>query len=239
MKKVLATLFVALCLNVYASTKIIDAFAQPSSKSNVVQGATTQSSELAEASRLSANVVKLFAEKKYDEALPLAKRALELREKALGRDHDLVGEALYNLANLYLVKKRYDESEPLFRRLLPIYEKRYGKDDLKLCPVLDNYSTALIFKDKSKEAEAQLKRASTIRETKLGGESIEVARTTLRLGELYRVTGRYAEAAMSYGGVVRNRQSAFGLNDSDDDTAPVLQCLDLMKAERREALELL
>lgn len=243
MKKVLATLFVALCLNVYASTKSKDAFAQPPSYSNVMQGVTAQSPELAEASRLSADVVKLFAEKKYDEATPLAQHALKLREKALGRDHDLVGEALYNLANLYLVKKRYDESEPLFRRLLPIYEKRYGKDDLKLCPVLDNYSTALLFRGKLKESEDQLERSLHIRENAPGSTNMEVARITFRLGEFYRVTGRYGEAAMSYGTVVNIRRSAFGLDDlklvDTDDTSPVLQCLDLMKIRQRDALEIL
>jgi len=42
-----------------------------------------QSPELKEASDLSLSVVKLFKEEKFDEALPLAKRALEIRERLL------------------------------------------------------------------------------------------------------------------------------------------------------------
>ncbi len=50
----------------------------------------TSNEMLAEATQLRLTVVKLFNERKYDEALPLAKRALALREAALGPDHETV-----------------------------------------------------------------------------------------------------------------------------------------------------
>src|SRR2546423_5530279 len=88
-------------------------------------GATSRgeaSSELAEAARLNSEVVKLFAAGKYDEALPLARRVLEIREKALG-DNILVVYALNNLASIYTGKGKYGEAEPLFRRSLAVLEK--------------------------------------------------------------------------------------------------------------------
>jgi Gram-negative bacterial TonB protein C-terminal len=45
------------------------------------------SPELAEASRLSEQVVSLHNQRKFNEALPLAMRALEIRESQLGSQH--------------------------------------------------------------------------------------------------------------------------------------------------------
>ena len=47
--------------------------------------------------------IKLYGEGKYAEAIPLAERALEIREKALGPDHPDVATSLSNLAGLYFV----------------------------------------------------------------------------------------------------------------------------------------
>ena len=47
--------------------------------------AVQESPELKQATELSERVVKLFKEGKYDEALPLAKQALQIREKLLPR----------------------------------------------------------------------------------------------------------------------------------------------------------
>ena len=73
-----------------------------------------------------AQVVKLFGEGKYDEALPLAKRVLEIREKALPPDHQLIDVSLANLAAVYTEKRKHNEAEPLYQKLLGRYEKSLG-----------------------------------------------------------------------------------------------------------------
>src|SRR5688572_15544869 len=78
-----------------------------------------QVAELREALRLSAEVVKLYNERKYDEALPLAKTALEIRERVLGPDGREVAVALLNLAELYRAKRRYAEALAMYQRVLP------------------------------------------------------------------------------------------------------------------------
>ena len=62
------------------------------------------SPELAEASKLSAKAVQLYNQNSYDDALPLAKQVLELREKALGPDHQLIATSLNNVAAIYMEK---------------------------------------------------------------------------------------------------------------------------------------
>ena len=65
---------------------------------------------------------------RYAEAEPLYKRALAIREKALGPDHPDVAKALNNLAVLYQKQGRYAEAEPLYKRALAIREKALGPD---------------------------------------------------------------------------------------------------------------
>lgn len=62
------------------------------------------------------------------EAEPLYKRALDTREKTLGKDHPSTANSLNNLAMHYWMQGKYVEAEPLYKRALDIREKRLGKD---------------------------------------------------------------------------------------------------------------
>src|ERR1700693_4057798 len=61
--------------------------------------------------------------RRYDEAEPLLRRALELREKALGPDHPDIAQSLNNLASIYRDRGEYEKAEPLLQRALGIREK--------------------------------------------------------------------------------------------------------------------
>ena len=56
----------------------------------------------------------------------LYKKALVIREKALGLEHPSTATSYNNLAELYRVQGRYDEAEPLFIKALVIREKALG-----------------------------------------------------------------------------------------------------------------
>ena len=69
-------------------------------------------------------------EGRYAEAEPLYKRALAIREKALGPDHPdyfLVAQSLNKLAAFYGHQGRYAEAEPLYKRALAIFEKPWSR----------------------------------------------------------------------------------------------------------------
>ena len=63
---------------------------------------SAENQELLKASELSKQVVRLYAEKNYKEALEPAKQAVEIREKLLGKEHQLVADALSNLGAVYM-----------------------------------------------------------------------------------------------------------------------------------------
>ena len=86
--------------------------------------------------KLNAEVVELYRGGKYSEALPLAHRALEMSELALGPEHPDVAVPLTNLASLYTRLGNYAQAEPLYRRSLAIFERALGPEhpDVGLSP---------------------------------------------------------------------------------------------------------
>jgi tetratricopeptide (TPR) repeat protein len=64
----------------------------------------------------------------YSDAESLLRRALDIREKQLGKDHPDVAQSLNNLASLLRAQGNYSDAEPLYRRALEIREKALGKD---------------------------------------------------------------------------------------------------------------
>ena len=81
-----------------------------------------QKAILAEANQLSRDAVELHRQRKLDEALPLAKRAIQLRTSVLGERDILVAEAISNLATIYSRKQEFDRAEVEFKKALAIYE---------------------------------------------------------------------------------------------------------------------
>jgi tetratricopeptide (TPR) repeat protein len=83
-----------------------------------------------------------YAQGKYEEALPLYKRALAIREKVLGPGHPDVALSLNNLALLYYAQGKYEEALPIYKQVASIAEKALGarhpntkiiKENLKTC----------------------------------------------------------------------------------------------------------
>jgi tetratricopeptide (TPR) repeat protein len=71
-------------------------------------------------------VEELYRAGKFSEAVPLAQRALAIREKALGPDHPDVAKSLNSLALLYAKQGRYADAEPLYKRALAISANAIG-----------------------------------------------------------------------------------------------------------------
>lgn len=150
--------------------------------------------DVAEADRLNAEVVKLYREGKYDEALPVAKRVLELREKALGGEDLRVAYALTNLGNIYTRKGNQKESEPLLRRALAVTEKRGAGETDFAADLQTQLGVMRVDDGKYKEAEPLLRRALEIREKLYGAEGAKVVPALINLVDLNFLRGQPSEA---------------------------------------------
>jgi len=161
-------------------------------------GQTTDAPQLIESRALTAKVVKLYGERKYDEALPLAKRALELAEGVLGKtDARLIGPLL-NLGDLYAATIHFDDATSSFERALTIAETDFGPDDLHLTRPLDELGYLISNHGDQTKAADLFSRSLTIKKKHLQPRDIEVARAARTLGDIYRRNREYARAESSY-----------------------------------------
>ena len=166
--------------------------------SSFIPQSPQQSPELKEASDLNVSVVKLFKENKFDEAVPLAKRALEIRERLLPPDDPLVLTALGNLANLYNAKGDYSAAKKTFERLLALQEQQFGPTSVMLASTLDRLAVIYYRERNTSKAEDMYKRALDLREKGFGPDHVEVAHSLFSLAHFYRLSGKYDLALDAY-----------------------------------------
>jgi tetratricopeptide (TPR) repeat protein len=127
----------------------------------------TSQAVLDEVSELNKLVEKLYGEGKFAEAVPLAERALALRDKALGPMHPDVADSLNNLAGLYQDQGAYPKAEPLYVRALGIREKALGPMHPDVASSLNNFARLYQAQGAYPKAEPLLSRAAEIRESQL------------------------------------------------------------------------
>ncbi|MBW4671734.1 MAG: tetratricopeptide repeat protein [Cyanomargarita calcarea GSE-NOS-MK-12-04C] len=152
------------------------------------------SPELQEAERLNQQVVQLYQQGKYIEAIPLAERALAIREKVLGREHPDVASSLNNLAALYKSQGNYAKAEPLYLRALTIREKVLGREHPDVATSLNNLAFLYESQGNYSKAEPLYLRSLAILEKVLGREHPLVASSLNNLAGIYRLQGNYAKA---------------------------------------------
>jgi tetratricopeptide (TPR) repeat protein len=66
---------------------------------------------------LNQQVLRLYQEGKYQEALPIAEKLLAIRKRVLGSEHPDTAITLNDLAGLYDHMGNYARAEPLFKRV--------------------------------------------------------------------------------------------------------------------------
>jgi tetratricopeptide (TPR) repeat protein len=147
---------------------------------------------------------------RYGEAEGLYKRALAIREEALGADHPDVAQALNNLANVYKDQGKYGEAEALHKRALTIREKALGANHLDVAQSANNLAVVYYFQGKYGEAEGLYKRALAIREQALGADHPEVAQALNNLAIVHQSQGNYGEAEALHKRALAIREKALG-----------------------------
>ena len=178
-----------------------------------------ESQELKEAIELTNSLVKLFNEGKYDEALPLAKRALQIREKLLPRTDARVSNALVNLAEIYLAKKDYNSAKQTFERVLPLQEERFGPTHEKLGLTLDRLAVLYHLLGNTSKAEVMYQRALEVREKAFGPENVKVAEPLFALARFYRYQREFDRAFASYKQVVNIYGKVSGITSAEFERA--------------------
>ena len=110
----------------------------------------------------------LYAQGRYQEALPFAEEALRLGHQEFGPDDPATATLLNNLASLYRGQALYDKAEPLQKQALAIREKSLGSDHRDVALSLSNLAELYGAQGKYAEAERFAQRALGIIETAVG-----------------------------------------------------------------------
>ncbi|HTO10404.1 MAG TPA: CHAT domain-containing tetratricopeptide repeat protein [Candidatus Binatia bacterium] len=130
----------------------------------------------------------------HAEAIPKAREALALREKALGPRHTLVAESLQTLADCLRDAAEYTEARPLYERALAIREKALGPEHAVTAWNLHELGVLFLRTGDYAAARPLLERGLAIREKVYGPEHPNVATSVQDLGILFYSTGDLAAA---------------------------------------------
>src|SRR6516162_5820779 len=77
---------------------------------------------------LNQQVLQLYQEGKYQQAIPIAEKLLAIKKRTRGPEDPDTAQSLNNLAELYRVMGAYEKAEPLYQQALQIYRKALGPE---------------------------------------------------------------------------------------------------------------
>jgi CHAT domain-containing protein/Tfp pilus assembly protein PilF len=135
---------------------------------------------------------------KFDEAISLAKDALENAKATFGESDTTVANVLHQLGKCYYFKADYPACESYNSRAMSIREKILGPDHLEVAKSLNNLATAYSDQGKYSEAESLHLRALAIREKNLDPGHLDIAQSLNNLALLSWRQGKFAKAEPLY-----------------------------------------
>jgi tetratricopeptide (TPR) repeat protein len=185
-----------------------------------------QSAERAESARLTAQVHELYKQGKYDDAIPLAKRVLEI-EQAAAPDQLGVAAALSNLAELYFQKGTDSESEKLFQRASLIYQSHRLKTPAA-SNALERLAQLAFKRRKYQDAFNLLEQSLAIREVSFGKESIPVAETLHEIANVHQANRKPDKAEPLYLRSIKIKEQVLGrANENTTNAMKDYACLSI------------
>ncbi|KAH6633953.1 hypothetical protein B0J18DRAFT_414818 [Chaetomium sp. MPI-SDFR-AT-0129] len=144
------------------------------------------------------------------EAEAMYERALQGREKALGKDHTTTLTTVNLLGSLYIQQGRLEESEAMYERALQGHEKALGKDHTTTLSTVNLLGSLYIQQGRLEESEAMFQRALQGREKALGKDHTTTLITVNLLGSLYIRQGRLEEAEAMLQRALQGEEKALG-----------------------------
>lgn len=150
-----------------------------------------------EANRLILKIQELCRTGKCNSALPLAKRAVELREKTLG-NHFETAWALKALAYVYTQRQEFNDAAVCYERVIAVYEASEGRRTMNAARAADAAGTLWYAAREFRRAETDFKLAMAITGEALGQASPGYKRAILRLVDFYFLLHDQVKASQQY-----------------------------------------
>jgi tetratricopeptide (TPR) repeat protein len=164
---------------------------------------------------LNQRVNQLIEQGKYQEAIPIAERAVEVAKHTLGPDHPKTADALNDLGFIFQKIGNYAKAEPLYQEELRIRQKVLGPEHPDTANSLNNLAALYWAMGEYVKAEPLLKEALRIRQKVFGSGDPDTAQSLNNLAELYQAMGEYAKAEPLLQEALRIRQKVLGSENPD------------------------
>ena len=201
----------------------------------------TFTSDTAEdAKALDEQIKQLTSEGKYEEALPLARLALAIRERKRGPDHPATAGSLMRLGRILEHTRRYYRAIPQYKRALVIREKALKPDDPDIANTMNHLARAYLNVGFYSQALPLAQQALQMREKTLGPDHPDTAAAAGTLGMIYSEMGSTTQALPLLLRFQQASEKALGPEDSQTITASYrLAKVCLRMGENDRALSLL
>ena len=178
-----------------------------------VRAATEKDRLHHESARLRTEAARLVDAGKYAEALPLAEKTLELRERLFGAESSWLVHNIRYLAFINYRLGNYAKAEALQRRGLVIVEKSFGAEHPQVAYFLTSLADTHGAKGEDARAVPVYQRALAILEKKFGPEHPALVHPLHQLGVTYRRLGDFVLAEPALERSLAVAEKAFGADD--------------------------
>ena len=190
----------------------------------------------------STNAYLLSEQKRYQQALPLYKRALDIYRRELGAEHPVVAQAMNNVAGTYRRLGQCRNAQPMLQRALEIQKKTLREGNQDFAITLTNIADCQFDQKRYAEAEHLYNQALKIRTERVGSDHQDLVTALDGLAAVLREEGKLAESDAVFKRDLTIREKAFGPNhprlaDTLDEYAHLLRKMnreaDAVSAEQR------
>lgn len=192
----------------------------------VAEPAAEEAPVLAAADDKHAQMMKLYAEGRYAEALVPARECLAIRRKVLGEEHPKTAASLNDVGFLLKATGDYAAARPYYERALAIRKQVLGEEHPETAESLNNLGLLLQSTGEYAAARPCLEQALAVNKKVLGEEDRDTAMSLNNLGSLLNAMGDHAAARPYYERALMIRKKVLG--EEHPDTAQSLNNLGLL-----------
>ena len=195
---------------------------------------------LQEAKSLNAQVVTLFQQGKFEEALPVAQKVVQIREKELGRDHIETAKALTNLGFVYSSLNNQKEAGKNLESALEIFDKQTvatRQENLLVADVSERLAFIKYSFEKPQTAERLFEKALFAYEKAGEKDSLKAGKVLFSLASLQSAKRDYGKSSNLFEQVIAVRIKKLGEKHSDTIDAFDSSACVLKKGERETEIK--
>jgi tetratricopeptide (TPR) repeat protein len=158
------------------------------------QSAAGQQEIVAERDRVAEAMNTLLDRRQYREAIPYARRVLELQGQITGDNNELYAADLHLLGRLYTLMSQSDRAEPLYRKAVTVQKQINGPDSLEYAAAQNRLGGVYDDMEFYDLAETHFRDALRIRESNLASDDPRYRESLSNLAWVDGKLGKYDEA---------------------------------------------